>query len=76
MKRLIVSFELSLILKIIYKCTKHHNYLQTHLHLIPIYLQALKLLKTHMHKPKVIRTTSLIKAWIKLKVLIVLGLMK
>jgi hypothetical protein len=33
-KRLLVNFLLSLLLKIIYKCTKHYNYLRTHLHLI------------------------------------------
>jgi hypothetical protein len=37
-KRLLVNFKSSLLLTIIYKCTKHYDYLQT-------YLQASKLLK-------------------------------
>ncbi len=61
MKRLIVSFESSLLLKIIYiyKCTKHHNYLQLHLDLIATNLQALKLLKHICTNPKLFKLPSL-----------------
>ncbi len=52
---------------IIYKCTKHYNYLQTHLHLIQATLQASKLLKTHICRHQVIKNAKLIKAWMKLK---------
>jgi hypothetical protein len=45
MKKLLANFKSSLLLMSIYKCTKHLNYLQTHLHLIQTNLQALKLLK-------------------------------
>ncbi len=61
---------------IICKSTKHHNYLQTHLHLIQTNLHAWALLKTHTYWHKVIKNAKLIKAWIKLKLFIVLGLMK
>jgi hypothetical protein len=54
---------------IIYKFTKHYNYLQT-------YLQALKLLKYICTDTKDIKNAKLIKAWIKLKMLMDLALMK
>ncbi len=37
---------------------------------------SIKLLKMHMYRHKVIKDTKLIKAWIKLKLFIGLGLMK
>jgi len=76
MKRLLVNFKSSLLLVIIYKCTKHYNYLQTHLHLIQTNLQASKLFKTHMYRHTVIKNAKLIKAWIKSKLFIDVGLMK
>jgi hypothetical protein len=57
------------------KCTKHYNYLQAHLHLIQRNLQASKLLKTHVQTQSY-KNAKLIKAWVKLKLFIVLGLMK
>ncbi len=54
---------------IIYKCTKHYNYLQTHLYLIPTNLQQSKLLKKYVYRYKVIKNAMLIKAWIKLLLL-------
>ncbi len=46
---------------------KNYNYLQTHLHLMQSILQALKLLKTHMYRHKVIKNVNLFKARVKLK---------
>ncbi len=40
------------------------------------FLQAAKLLKTQMYKHKVTKNDKLIKAWIKLKLLIGLGIIK
>ncbi len=74
--RLLVNFKSSLLLMIIYKCTKHYNYLQAHLHLIQTYLQASNVIKSHMYRHKVIKNTKLVKAWVKLKLFIDLGLMK
>jgi hypothetical protein len=64
MKRLLVTvrFRLRLLVTVIYKCTKHYNYLQT-------YLQASKLLNTCTHiytNTKVLKNAKLIKAWVKL----------
>ncbi len=55
MKRLLVNFKSSLLLKITYICTKQYNYLQTHLHLIQTNLEASKLSKTQMYWHKVIK---------------------
>jgi len=61
------------------------NYLQMYktlqlftntLNLIQTYLQTSKLLKTHMYMHKDIKNANLIKAWIKLKQFIDLGLTK
>ncbi len=76
MKRLFVNFKSSLLLMIICKCTKHYNYLETHLHLILTYLRASKLLKAHMYRPKVIKMPSLLKLGLNEKRCIILGLMK
>ncbi len=51
-ERLFVRFRSSLFVKIIYKCTKHYNYLHAYLHLAQTYLQASKLLKTYIYKHK------------------------
>jgi hypothetical protein len=72
-ERLQVNFKSVLLLTIIYKCTKYYNYLQTHLQLIQTNLQASKLIKTHIYRCKVIKSSKLIKAWIKLKQFIVPG---
>ncbi len=56
-----------------YKCTEYYNYLQTHLHLVQTYLQASKL---HMYRRKVIKNAKFIKASIKSKMFIDLGLRK
>jgi hypothetical protein len=59
---------------------KHYKYLQTLLHKLQTYLQASKLLKntcTHIcTDTKVIKKAKLVKAWIHLKLFIVLALMK
>jgi hypothetical protein len=55
---------------------KDKHYLQQ----IQTYLQAQKLLKKHvytyLHRHKVIKNVKLIKAWVQLKLFIVLGLMQ
>jgi hypothetical protein len=61
---------------IIYKCTKHYNYLQMYFSFKQTYLQASKFLKTQMYRQEVIKNAKLIKAWIKLKLFIILGPMK
>ncbi len=45
MKRLVVKIESSLLLTIIYKYTKHYNYLQAYLPKLQAYLQKQKLSK-------------------------------
>jgi hypothetical protein len=75
-EKLLVCFKSSLLLKIIYKCTEHYNYLETHLHVIQTNLQVSKLLKSHTYRHKVIKNAKLVKVWIKLKMFIDLGLMK
>jgi hypothetical protein len=73
---ILFHFKSSSLLTIIYKCTKHYNYLQTHLHLLQPNLRASKLIKTLMYRHKVIKNAKLVKARIKLKLFIDLGLMK
>ncbi len=59
---------------IIYNCRNHYKYLQTHLHLIQTNLWASNVLKTNMRIHKFIKNTKLYKAWIELKLLIVMVL--
>ena len=54
MKRLLANFKSGLLQKIIYECTKHYNYLETHLHLIQTNLRASKLSKTYLSRHKAI----------------------
>ncbi len=61
---------------ILYKCTKHYNYLQAYLRQTQTYLQARKLLKHTCTVTKVIKNAKLIKDWAELKLFVVLGLMK
>jgi len=48
--------------------------MQAYLHFKTNKFTSIKVIKTHMYK--VIKNAKLIKAWIKLKLIIVLGLMK
>jgi hypothetical protein len=70
--RQLVNFKSSLLLKIIYKCTKHQMPLQFNANTFT----SIKVIKTHMYRNKVIKNVKLSKAWIRLKRSIVLGLMK
>ncbi len=54
MKRLLANFKSSILRNIIYECTKHYNYLETHLHLIQTNLRASKLSKTYLSRHKAI----------------------
>jgi hypothetical protein len=61
MKRLLVNIKSSLLLKTIYECSKHYNYLQTDLHLIETNLQASKLLKHVRTDTKLLKMPSSLK---------------
>jgi hypothetical protein len=58
MKRLLVHFKLSLLMRIIYKCTKQYSYIQTHLHLIQTNLQASMLSKNLFTDTKLLKMPS------------------
>ncbi len=73
-KRILVNFESSLLLTIVYKCTEHLQLFTNRLTLKKTFLQAAKFLKTRMYRHRVIKNAKLIKAWIKLKLFIVLDL--
>ncbi len=73
-RRVLVNFKGSLLLKIIYKCRKHYNYLQTRY--ITNKFASIKVIKTHMYRHQVIRNAKLFKVWIKFKLFIDLGLTK
>jgi hypothetical protein len=51
-ERILVSIRSSVLVKIIYKCTKHYNYLHAYLHLAQTYLQTSELLKTYIYRHK------------------------
>jgi hypothetical protein len=50
--------------------------MQAYLHFKTNKFTSIEVIKTHMYSHKVIKFAKLIKAWIKLKLIIVLGLMK
>jgi hypothetical protein len=64
---MLVSFRSSLLVAIIFKCTKHYNYLQAYLQQTQTFLQALNLLKTHLNKQKSYKNVQLIIVWCSIK---------
>jgi hypothetical protein len=72
----LIQTNLHLIQKHLHLIQTHLHLIQTHLHLIQTNLQTSKLLKIILYRYKIIKNAKLIKAWIKLKLFIDLGLNK
>ncbi len=74
-KRLLVNFKSSVLIEIIYKCKKNiTRTCYTHLQYNTNKFTSIKVIKTYMYRHKVIKNAKLIKAWNKLKLIIVLDL--